>query len=392
MRLHALAIHLLAMVGCASAQSEMRWQSDALGREVSIRVSLPKGATTRPASVPGVVVLRNLGASPMPRAAFEGAAVIDIDYQRDPNASVDALTKDLLKFRADLKQKTLTLDPSIDINRLWILPEGYGLLRDVTFYQTDQNAWQLDIAYPLSPKAPVTTLMEITCDNANRMGNFSLVFCRDTLVEGALLRGFAAAMIDHPVPAPYKGLDDPMPDLIYRLKSAVRTIRAQSDSLNLDGRIAAMGFSRGGPMAAFLAVTNGRAEFEVGGEHLGTSSDIQAALVHGNRYDYSTLAEDDPMLARFEKAWGPKRENETRWLAHGAIYYLRESAAPMFLNTSDAESAEYRRGLQRLHEVLLEKGIEHVCQVDTDGRGHQVSTDSSTLSRVYQFLSHPVLK
>ena len=39
-----------------------------------------------------------------------------------------------------------------------------------------------------------------------------------------------------------------------------------------------------------------------------------------------------------------------RWAEHGASYYLPKSAAgvaPMFLNTSDAESAEYRDGLAK---------------------------------------------
>src|SRR5207245_884512 len=121
---------------------------------------------------------------------------------------------------------------------------------------------------------------------------------------------------------------------------------------------------RGGPMAAILAVSNGRKDLEGDGPHQGVSSAVQAALVHGNRYDYLDLLPADPMLARFEKAWGKRDENEQKWAAHGASYYLPKDAkdaktvAPMFLNTSDAESAEYRNGLAQFDRRLTDLGVE----------------------------------
>src|SRR5439155_9012303 len=123
----------------------------------------------------------------------------------------------------------------------------------------------------------------------HRMGSGSLLFCHDTLLDGAMPAGFATAMIDHPVPPPYKGIDDPMPQCIHRLKSAVRTLRAAGAELGLNGRIGAIGFSRGAPMAALLAVTGNRADLEGDGPTLNTSSRIDAAMIHGNRYDYLDL-------------------------------------------------------------------------------------------------------
>src|SRR4029079_17081748 len=132
----------------------------------------------------------------------------------------------------------------------------------------------MDVIYPSKPKAPVPALMEITCDNQNRMGSGSLLFCHDTLLEGAAIAGFAVAMIDHPVPPPYKGIDDPMPQCIHRLKAAVRTLRAIGPELELSGRIGAIGFSRGGPMAALLAVTGDRPELEGDGANPMEKSDV----------------------------------------------------------------------------------------------------------------------
>jgi acetyl esterase/lipase len=256
--------------------------------------------------------------------------------------------------------------------------EGFRLRRDVEFARDGSRVLAMDIMYPANPKHSVPTLMEITCDNKDRMGSFSLLFCHDTVLEGAQAAGFAVAMIDHPVAPPYKGIDDPMPQCIERCKAAVRVLRSLGPELKLNGKIGAIGFSRGGPMAALLAVTSTNND---------PTTAIQAALIHGNRYDYSDVSPDDPMYARFEKAWGPRDANALRWAEHGAAHYLTQDAAPMFLNTSDSESKEFRAGLEQFAKLLNEKGIDHVYQQDADGRGHQVTTDPKTLMRIYQFFS-----
>jgi hypothetical protein len=110
-------------------------------------------------------------------------------------------------------------------------------------------------------------------------------------------------------------------------------------------------------------------------------------MIHGNRYDYLQLREDDPMLARFEKAWGKRDENPQRWAEHGAAHYITRDTAPMFLNTSDAESPEFRDGLRVFAQRLKQAGVECVYREDADGRGHTVSTDPKTLTAAYDFFA-----
>jgi acetyl esterase/lipase len=180
-----------------------------------------------------------------------------------------------------------------------------------------------------------------------------------------------------------------MPEVVHRLKAAVRKLRGSGKELGLNGRIGVMGFSRGSNMAALLATTGDVKELEgdAGGAHAGVSSRVQAAMAHGARFDYTQLRADDPMLARFEKAWGTRDANAERWDRHGAAYYLKDgrNVAPMFLNTSNTEAPEFREGLAVFAARLKEAGVEHVYQEDADARGHRVSTDPETLSAVYAF-------
>jgi hypothetical protein len=134
-----------------------------------------------------------------------------------------------------------------------------------------------------------------------------------------------------------------------------------------------------------LAVTGNRPDLEGQGLHPDISSNVQAALIHGGRYDYSKLDSDDSMVKRFVKVWGPRDQNADKWDAHGAAKYLTKDAAPMFLNTSNAESKEYRDQISLFSDELTTLGVDHVYQIDNDGRGHHVSTDPKTLAAIYAF-------
>jgi acetyl esterase/lipase len=404
-RVAAVAAAALIVLACAVGvpRQALTWESAATRGDVAMRVREPAAIRVGDA-LPTIVYLKNLSIPRLGRDSDDvivadlraaGFVIVEVDYAHHARAISAGLQADVLKLRRDIAGKKLLGERPIDLARVLILPEGFRLKRDVEFARDGARVLAMDIMYPSHPAKPVPALMEITCDNANRMGTGSLVFCHDTLLEGAMFAGFAAAMVDHPVAPPYKGLDDPMPELIHRLKAAVRTLRATGEELGFNAKIGAMGFSRGSNMAALLATTGGRADLEgddATSTHAGVSSRIQAALIHGGRFDYTRLRPDDPMLARFEKAWGKREDNAERWAAHGAAHYLsrgegERAVPPMFLNTSDAEAVEFRDQLARFAERLKEAGVPHVYVQDADGRGHRVSTDPKTLSEIYGFFA-----
>src|SRR5687768_2246886 len=276
---------LLCLASACHGGEKITWKSAATDGDVQGELFAPREAA---AKAPTVVFLSNLSA---PRIGTEpndaivrdlvasGHLVLVLDYAKHANAISPALNADVLKLREDIAGKTRSFlaGHPVDVNRLFILPEGFRLRRDVEFARDGERVLAVDIAYPSKPVTPVPLLMEITCDNVNRMGSGSLLFCRDTLLEGGAIAGFAVAMVDHPVRPPYKGIDDPMPESLDRMKAAVAKLRELSNELGTSDKIGAIGFSRGGPFAAMLA----------GG------GDVQAALIHGNRYDYLDLLDDD---------------------------------------------------------------------------------------------------
>jgi dienelactone hydrolase len=387
---------LAAAANPSPAGEVVQFHSPALGADIPGSVLGPSSGASPGAVVPVVVYLKNLAIPRLGQEADEpiiadlraqGYLVLVLDYGKNAKACSPLLNADMLELRQEIgaKPRTLLANYPVDANHVFILVEGYRLKRDVVFATDGPRTLAMDIQYPSKPLHAVPALMEITCDNANRMSCFSLLFCHDTLTDGGMAAGFAVAMIDHPVKPPYKGIDDPEPQVINRLKAAVRTLRWMAPQLGFSDKVGAMGFSRGGPMAALLAVTGNRPDLEGQGLHPDISSNVQAALIHGGRYDYSKLDSDDSMVKRFVKVWGPRDQNADKWDAHGAAKYLTKDAAPMFLNTSNAESKEYRDQISLFSDELTTLGVDHVYQIDNDGRGHHVSTDPKTLAAIYAF-------
>jgi hypothetical protein len=299
--MNSLRIALIALV-CSTASfaapstqpAQIQFHSPALQADITGILLLPDKPDANSAGpIPTIVYLKNLSIPRLGRDSDDsiiqsllnvGDQVLVLDYAKNPKAISPEINADMLELRQEMggKKKTLLADDHVDPIHVFILPEGFQLKRDVEFARDGSRVLAMDIEYPSNPAEPVPTLMEITCDNTNRMSCFSLLFCHDTLFDGGAAAGFAVAMIDHPVPPPYKGIDDPMPQCIYRLKAAVRTLRWIGPQFNMSGQIGAVGFSRGGPMAALLAVTGDRPDLEGGGlHHQDSPAKSRPRLIHG---------------------------------------------------------------------------------------------------------------
>jgi hypothetical protein len=392
---------LCALLGVAgacpflAAAAPAAWRSLALESDIRVEVSEPLIVrTTAPAPLPMVIYLKGLAA---PRVGTEsdesivadfrvqGFLVATLDYRGDARARWPHLNRDLAALRAQLHRREWLGDRSLDAARIFIVPAGYRLKRDVVFARDGARTLAMDILYPAQPTRPVGTVLEFSCDNATRMGNFSLQFCTDTLLEGAATEGFAVAMADHPVPAPYQGLD-PMPACAQLIKAAVRMLRAESATLPLNGRIVPIGFSRGSGMALMLATTAARTEFETIGEHRDVSSEVQGAIVLSGRFTYLDLRADDKMIPRYERAWGARAANLETWRAHGALDYLTTPTMPLFLSINVTESPDALHQIEVLRRRLDALGSPYVYFPETKPRGHRVPLAPDVLDPLLSYL------
>ena len=248
------------------AQTNGQWESATAGETLSYQITEPDKIVGGP--LPVIIYLENLAASRVGTESddsilhdfqADGYLVVRLDFVHQPNARVPFINRDLAKLRADLEIKKFLSDYKLDFAHIFIVPAGCRLQRNVLFYPDAKRPRAMDIIYPSRPEKPPGAVIEFSCDNLNRFGNTSLWICSDTMLDAEATEGFAVAMADHPVPPPYKGID-PMPDCAWKIKAAVRTLRAEGEKLGFNGKIAPIGFSRGSGMALMLVTTEGMKE------------------------------------------------------------------------------------------------------------------------------------
>ena len=373
--------------------TESTWTSAVTKKPLNITLREPK---TLKRNVPAtlIVYLDNLAT---PRVGTEsnevivndflsaGYLVATVNFAHHPQARVPLLNRDLGKLRNDIRDRKFLDQYLIDNAHIYFVPAGHRLLRDVVYYKDGDRTLALDVIYPSKPAQPVGTVLEFSCDNKDRMSNTSLSICSDTLLDAEATEGFAVAMADHPVAAPYKGID-PMPDCAGKTKAAVRTLRATGHSLGLNGKILPIGFSRGSGMALMLVTTNATAEFDRYGEHIDENSSVQGAVVMSGRFTYLDLLPDDHMIPRYTVVWGERDSHREIWLRHGALDYLREKTVPLFLTINCTESPDALHQMEILRRRLTDLQSEFTFVLDQEPRGHKVTLIPEILEAMNSYI------
>jgi hypothetical protein len=391
------AASLMLATGCLRAQPastpDTHWASVVTGRKLDLKVFEPREFHTNQPT-PLVIYLENLAA---PRTGTDsdqaiigdflndGYLVATLDYGHDPKARVPFINRDLFNLREEVLHKTLFPGVKIDPAHVFIIPAGSRLRRDVVFYREPGRTLGMDIVYPAHPAHPAGAIIEFSCDNQNRMGDGSLAICSDTILDAEATEGLAVAMADHPVKAPYKGLD-PMPDCAWKIKAAVRTLRAEGAGLGLNGKISPVGFSRGSGMALMLVTTEGMKEFEGHGENQNESSTVQGAVVMSGRFTYLDLLPDDHMIPRYNKAWGERDTHLDFWRREGAMDYMTNATIPLFLTINCTEGPDAQLQMTALRKRLAELGSDEIFMMDHEPRGHKVTLVPDILQAMNEYL------
>jgi dienelactone hydrolase len=313
----------------------------------------------------------------------QGFLVLTIDFGKEPNIVAPQINADLRNLRYHVERNPKLFRPHVvDLDRVYILPEGYRLERGVVFW--DQGGtWRMDVRYPSQAVRPVPVLIQNPVDNAHRMNNKNIWQWNDMIAECGLTRGYAAVQIDNPVKR-YQGVD-PMPDVAVRLKAAIRTLRANAENWNLDAKhVALMGFSRGSGQAGVAALSDGIKRFEKG-PHLDQSSRVQAVVLHAGRMDHLGLLEHCEQMAKFYR-WklGDPKKNRERWEACSAITYVTKDDPPTFLCVGSDDWYRTEQ-IKRLAAAMKKAGATHELAVVT-GMRHSVVNDVKVLGRIYDFL------
>jgi acetyl esterase/lipase len=151
------------------------------------------------------------------------------------------------------------------------------------------------------------------------------------------------------------------PAAVQDLKASLRWIRANAKTYNIDtSKIAVLGFSAGGELAAFLGTTVGNPAFEGAGCHTPYSSNVQAVVDIDGTLSFvhpeSGEGDDSKRTSAATYWFGyPKAEAPELWAEASPLTYVGKNTPPTLFINSSVE--RMHAGRDDYRKVLQENGI-----------------------------------
>jgi len=131
------------------------------------------------------------------------------------------------------------------------------------------------------------------------------------------------------------------PAAVYDIKASIRWVRKNAEKYNIDtAKIAVLGFSAGGELAAFMGATNGNSSFEGTGDNLDYSSKVNAVVdIDGTlSFVHAESGEgDDSKRTSAGTYWFgySKKENPELWTQASPLTHTGKHNPPtLFINSS----------------------------------------------------------
>ncbi len=271
----------------------------------------------------------------------------------DQNASLG------VQQEVELKENDLPPRPRSEVKRKRKRPT-YTTKRDVVYRKTDEFELKCDVYIPAGD-GPFPTILAVH-GGAWRSGTKFMMLRHAWRLVSA---GYVVVAIDYRHAPKYK-----FPAQIHDCKHAVRWMRANADSYNIDvERLGAFGYSAGGHLVALLGTTNPQdgLEGDIDASLLGFSSQIQCVAAGGAPCEFSWVAPNSSALVY----WLGKSQAESpeSYQRASPTSYITPDDPPFFLFHGDSDWIVPRESSLMMHRKLLDANLKSQYEI-ARGNGH----------------------
>ena len=225
--------------------------------------------------------------------------------------------------------------------------------RNLPYCKTGERSLYLDAFYPKQPSTAPRAAVLIVHGGGWRTGNRTQHY---PLAQRLAALGYVCFTPEYRL-----STEALYPAAVHDLKSALRWMHTHAPEYHLDtARIAVLGFSAGGELAAFVGTTNNDPRFESPDCHAGSSSKVQAivdldgilSFVHPD----SREGNDSVSTSAATYWFGyPKKDKPGLWQDASPLAHVDKNTPPtLFINSS---VARMHAGREDFRKVLDQHNI-----------------------------------
>ncbi len=235
------------------------------------------------------------------------------------------------------------------------LPENVLADTNLTYAEYGKRKLRADVFKPKNENHNKLPAVLLVHGGGWRSGDISLLI---PLAQKIAAENFVTVCIEYRLSP-----EANYPASVYDIKAAVKWMRANADKYKIDSiKIAILGSSSGGQLAALVGMTNGLQKFESKDENNFCSSDVQAIIDVDGLVDFTSEEarkyEDDPKKNPSSAgAWfgGNYAQKKELWKEASPLYYVNSSSPPtLFINSAQER---FHCGRDEMIEKLNEYNI-----------------------------------
>jgi acetyl esterase/lipase len=248
------------------------------------------------------------------------AQIISITKIPDTSFTVYSAFKKVLKKYPDAKIVELKKYPDVHFKS------------NVVYLQVDKRKLHADIFYPKTKKMQQAPGVVLIHGGGWRSGNKTM---QNPMAEEFAHHGFVAMSVEYRL-----STEALYPAAVQDVKAAIKWLRSQAKTYHLNkDKIAILGCSSGGQMAALIGATNGITLFDKLGLK-NESSAVQLIVNIDGLLDFANIDsyrfDDDPQKPSAAAYWfnGTYKDKPELWKEASAITYTAENTPPiLFVNS-----------------------------------------------------------
>jgi len=204
----------------------------------------------------------------------------------------------------------------------------------IVYHTIGTKKLHLDVFYPVYKKRKPLPAVLLIFGGGWRSGNRSM---NNAVAERLAANGYVAISVDYRL-----STEALYPAAIHDIKTSIRWMRAHALQFKIDtNKIAVMGFSAGGQLAALVGTTNGKTKFDGNGPYSNYSSNVSAVIdIDGIlAFDHPESGESgfNPAKPSAATLWfgGTLKEKPELWQEASALTHVSKNTVPiLFVNSS----------------------------------------------------------